>query len=74
MGNYLYVTQFGTFAMPFHTGNNYRIVVVDLQHNRVSYALMPDTIDSDGLPSYAPTFDSYNEAIEWLDLNHQNLF
>ncbi len=74
MDGRLYVTDFGTFAMPYHTGSSYYIVVVDLQHNRVSRALLPEEVDKDGFPAYAPTFDSYNEATEWLEYNYRKLF
>lgn len=74
MDGRIYVTEFGTLAMPFHTGCNYTIAIVDLHHNRVSKALLPDTPDKDGLPTYAPTFDSYDEALVWLDRNYTKLF
>ncbi len=74
MGNRICITEFGHLAMVLHAGSNYRIITIDLHRNCASFALMPDTVDKDGLPDYAPTFDSYNDAQEWLEENYQKLF
>ena len=78
MGSRIYATQFGEFLMPFHDGSGYTIVVVDIPKNRVSRALISITVDGEtndlNLPKYAPRFDSYNEALIWLEKHYEELF
>lgn len=78
MGSRIYATQFGEFLMPFHDGKGYSIVIVDIPKNRVSRAMISleyqDEKSPDNLPVYAPTFDSYNDALIWLDENYEKLF
>lgn len=74
MGAKIYATQFGEFLMPFNDGGGYTIVIVDIPKNLVTRAIISISKDTKEIPTYAPRFDSYNEAVMWLAEHYEDLF
>ena len=70
----LYTTQFGELLMPYHNGKGYTIAIVDIAKNLVTDAIISISKDNKELPTYAPTFSSYAEAVNWLDEHYEELF
>ena len=70
----IYTTPFGEFIMPMNANGKYEVVIVDITKNLVTKAMLSLTENLKEYPEYVPTFNSYEEAVNYIKEHYKTLF